>query len=205
MCVVFRSHYMAWKKHLVLRFNALHLISHGSTSYTTVMILVHLFFYRGIEVAYLLLYVDYILLTTSFMDLMHHIISLLASDFAMKNLGDLSYYLGITTTCDKGIFLFQHKYVLELLERTSMQNCNPCRTPVGAQFEVGPSGSPVLYPTLYCSLAGGLKYLTFTRLDLSYVMHQICLFVTLRNEDVPSCPSWFDKFAIWSLRLVHRA
>lgn len=56
--------------------------------------------------AYLLLYVDNIILTTSSITLLRHIISLMASKFAMKDLGDLSYFLGIAVIRDdKGIFL----------------------------------------------------------------------------------------------------
>nr|GEX30440.1 ribonuclease H-like domain-containing protein [Tanacetum cinerariifolium] len=38
----------------------------------------------------------------------------------------------------------------------------------------GPNGVLVQDLTLYCSLAGGLQYLTFTRPDLSYDVQQIC-------------------------------
>ncbi|GJZ62925.1 ribonuclease H-like domain-containing protein [Tanacetum coccineum] len=42
---------------------------------------------------------------------------------------------------------------------------------------MGPDGVPVQDPTLYCSLAGGLPYLTFTRPDLSYAVQQVCLYM----------------------------
>nr|GEV43261.1 ribonuclease H-like domain-containing protein [Tanacetum cinerariifolium] len=42
-------------------------------------------------------------------------------------------------------------------------------TPIDTEKKIGPEGSPVTDPTLYCSLAGSLQYLTFTRPDLSYV------------------------------------
>ncbi|GJZ48108.1 ribonuclease H-like domain-containing protein [Tanacetum coccineum] len=50
-------------------------------------------------------------------------------------------------------------------------------TPVDTEKKLGPEGSPVTDPTLYCSLAGALQYLTFTRPDLSYAVQQLCLFM----------------------------
>ncbi|GJZ08306.1 ribonuclease H-like domain-containing protein [Tanacetum coccineum] len=38
-------------------------------------------------------------------------------------------------------------------------------------------GDPVSDPTLYRSLAGALPYLTFTQLDLSYAVQQVCLYM----------------------------
>ncbi|GKE42784.1 ribonuclease H-like domain-containing protein [Tanacetum coccineum] len=58
-----------------------------------------------------------------------------------------------------------------------MANCKPSRTPVDTESKLGPEGVPVQDPTMYRSLAGGLQYLTFARLDLSYAMQQICLYM----------------------------
>ncbi|GJT12726.1 ribonuclease H-like domain-containing protein, partial [Tanacetum coccineum] len=63
------------------------------------------------------------------------------------------------------------KYALQLLERAHMVTCNPSRTPVDTESKLGPEGAPVHDSTLYCSLAGGIQYLTFTRPDLSYAVH----------------------------------
>nr|GEU76949.1 retrovirus-related Pol polyprotein from transposon TNT 1-94 [Tanacetum cinerariifolium] len=87
----------------------------------------------------------------------------------MTNLGALNYFLGIfATRTPTGLFLSQKKYVLQLLERAHMVNCNPSRMPVDTESKLGPEGVHVQDPTLYRSLAGGLQYLTFTRPDLSY-------------------------------------
>jgi len=81
-----------------------------------------LFIYHHIrDIAYLLLYVDDIILTTS-SDMLHRsIITKLGSEFAMKDLGSLSYFLGIDVTRDQhGLFLSQRKYASEILERARM-------------------------------------------------------------------------------------
>ncbi|GJR90468.1 ribonuclease H-like domain-containing protein [Tanacetum coccineum] len=138
-----------------------------------------LFIYRqGSQVAYLLLYMDDIILTASSTTLLQHLINSLHREFEMTDLGELNYFLGIFvvrhSTC---LFLSQRKYALQLLERAHMVNCNPSRTPVDTESKLGPNGIPVQDPTMYRSLARGLQYLTFTDLDLSYAVQQICLYM----------------------------
>jgi hypothetical protein len=50
---------------------------------------------RGSDIAYLLFYVDDIILIVSFGDLLHSIVSSLAMEFSMKNLGHLCHFLGM--------------------------------------------------------------------------------------------------------------
>nr|GEV48704.1 copia protein [Tanacetum cinerariifolium] len=136
-----------------------------------------LFIYQhGTEVAYLLIYVDDIVLTASSTTLLQHIISSLHKEFDMTDLEALNYFLGISVTRDaRGMFLSQKKYATELLERAHMSNYNATRTPVDTESKLGFNGDPISDSTLYRSLAGGLQYLIFTRPDISYVVQQICL------------------------------
>jgi hypothetical protein len=139
-----------------------------------------LFIYRqGNDMAYILLYVDDIILTASSAALRQSIISKLGSEFAMKDLGPLSYFLGISVTRHSGgLFLSQKKYAKEIIERAGMSSSNPSPTPVDTKAKLSiSSGNPYHDPTEYRSLAGALQYLTFTRLDISYVVQQICLFM----------------------------
>ena len=57
---------------------------------------------RGKTLAYILLYADDIILTTSFDAIRKSIISLLSSKFGMKDLGPLSCFLGIVVTHHTG-------------------------------------------------------------------------------------------------------
>ncbi|GJZ35838.1 ribonuclease H-like domain-containing protein [Tanacetum coccineum] len=136
-----------------------------------------LFIYRqGTYIAYLLLYVDDIVLTTSSTTLLQQITGSLHQEFSMTDLGSLNYFLGISVTRDSsGMFLSQKKYAVEILERASMVNCNPSRTPVDTESKLGDTGDVVSDPTLYRRLAGSLQYLTFTRPDISYAVQQVCL------------------------------
>nr|GFA51392.1 copia protein [Tanacetum cinerariifolium] len=94
----------------------------------------------------------------------------------MTDLGALTYFLGISVVRHPtGLFLSQKKYALQLLERAHMVNCNPSWTPVNTDSKLGPNGVPVQDSTLYRSLAEGLQYLTFTRLDFSYAVQQVAI------------------------------
>jgi hypothetical protein len=86
-------------------------------------------YHHGDDTAYILLYVDDIILTASSDTLRQSIMSKLSSEFAMKDLGPLSYFLGISVTRhSSGMFLSQQKYAEEIIERASMSSCKPIST-----------------------------------------------------------------------------
>jgi hypothetical protein len=71
--------------------------------------------------AYLLLYVDDIVLTASFTLLFLQIIAALTAEFVMKDLGSLHHFLGVSITpCNGGLFLSQCQYMLNILDRAGM-------------------------------------------------------------------------------------
>ncbi|GJR55459.1 ribonuclease H-like domain-containing protein [Tanacetum coccineum] len=137
-----------------------------------------LIYTQGSQVAYILIYVDDIILTASSPVLLLQIVDSLHKEFDMTDLGALNYFLGISTVRHPTrLFLSQKKYARQLLERAHMVNCNPSRTPIDTDSKLGPNGVPVQDHTLYRSLAGGLQYLTSTRPDLSYAVQQVCLYM----------------------------
>ncbi|GJW65641.1 ribonuclease H-like domain-containing protein [Tanacetum coccineum] len=99
---------------------------------------------QGSQVAYLLIYVDDIILTTSCPTLIQQIIGSLNNEFDMTDLGALNYFLGISADrTPTGLFLSQKKYALQLLEHAHMVTCNPSRTPIDTESKLGPEGVPV--------------------------------------------------------------
>jgi hypothetical protein len=79
---------------------------------------------------YLLLYFD-IVLTVSSMELLHHIISALQREFAMKDLMLLHHFLSITVErCPDRLFPHQRTYTMDVIKRATMADCKPFMTPV---------------------------------------------------------------------------
>lgn len=137
-----------------------------------------LFVYQhGDKLAYLLLYVDDIVIIASDPALLDLIISCLSGEFAMSDLGPLHHFLGISITWDNGdMFLSQAQYARDILHRAAMTACNPCSTPVDTSSKLSATkGARLVDGTLYRSIPGALQYLTFTTPDIAYAMQQICL------------------------------
>ncbi|PRQ56607.1 putative RNA-directed DNA polymerase [Rosa chinensis] len=78
----------------------------------------------------LLLYVDDIVITGSDKLGITSIISELSDVFDMKDLGPLSFFLGIGIRYkEKGLFLSQEKYANELIQKAGLETCRDCNTP----------------------------------------------------------------------------
>jgi hypothetical protein len=84
-----------------------------------------LFFLRNKQVTmFILVYVDDIIVASSSQDATMCLLWNLENDFALKDLGDLYYFLGIEVTKVKdGILLTQQKYATELLQCVGMISC----------------------------------------------------------------------------------
>ncbi|WVZ82501.1 hypothetical protein U9M48_029756 [Paspalum notatum var. saurae] len=159
-----------------LRFkNYLHKLGFRASRADTSLFILH----NSNQCAYLLLYVDDIILTANSSRLLNSIITQLCQEFSMSDLGPLQHFLGIhVTTTDGGLFLGQEQYALELLQRAGMAHCNPISTPIDTKAKLSANdGQPVQNPTEYRSIAGALQYLTLTRPDLQYAVQQACLFM----------------------------
>lgn len=97
----------------------------------------------------------------------------------MTDMGRISHFLGIKADFNKsGLFLSQSLYTQEIIERAGMADCKPIATPVDLKSKLSAEEGPLVPdPTSYRSLAGALQYLTFIRPDISYAVHQICLYM----------------------------
>jgi histone deacetylase 1/2 len=75
---------------------------------------------------FLLVYVDDIIVASSSPRATEALLKDLQADFALKDLGELHYFLGIEVKKARdGILLTQQKYTSDLLHRVGMRNCKP--------------------------------------------------------------------------------
>jgi len=79
------------------------------------------YFHRSLVTMFVLIYVDDILVTSNSCSAISHLITQLHCEFPVKDLIPLSYFLGIQAKKgDQELFLYQTKYIIDLLQRTKM-------------------------------------------------------------------------------------
>ncbi|XP_031265815.1 uncharacterized protein LOC116124260 [Pistacia vera] len=103
----------------------------------------------------------------------------LNSQFALKILGEVSYFLGFEVYRNKFVLLLtRSKYAQELLAKANMSNCEPCSTPMALGTKlVAEDGKYFDQPTLYRSIIGGLQYLTLSRPDIAFTINKLSQFL----------------------------
>jgi hypothetical protein len=138
-----------------------------------------LFMYRRAKVQmYLLIYVDDIIVASSTDAAVETLLNDLRSEFALKDLGPLNYFLGIEVKPNSyGVVLTQEKYTRDILRRVGMQDCKAMRTPLPADEKLSLSdGDPLTSDdaTNYHSVVGALQYVALTRPDISFSVNKVC-------------------------------
>lgn len=129
--------------------------------------------------AYVLVYVDDILVTGCTQLIIQKIIQALASRFSLKDLGRLNFFLGVEfLPHPDGIVLSQSKYISDLLHDTNMHDSNGVATPMCSTSPLLViQGEPPLDVTEYRKILGKLQYLSFTRPDLSFAVNKLSQFM----------------------------
>lgn len=80
---------------------------------------------------HMLVYVDDLIVTGNSPTHLSKFMDSLSKRFPLKDLDDLSFFLGIEVLhTPKGMLLTQTRYIADLLHRTKMENCNPIATPM---------------------------------------------------------------------------
>jgi hypothetical protein len=126
----------------------------------------------------LLLYVDDLFLTGE-ENLITKCKKKLASEFEMKDLGLMHYFLGLEVwQSPERIFLNQGKYAVEILKRFDMLECKSMNTPMEVKLKLlVDTLSELIDATLYRQIIGSLMYLTNTIQDICFVVNTLSQFL----------------------------
>ena len=132
-------------------------------------------------------YVDDRIVTTDQIEAFEKLKDDLSREFKMKDLGRLHHCLGIEFEQDvntNAVFMFQRKYIGDVLRKFGMQDSKPVSTPLDGNIklsrEMGPKTSEEMEEmsrVTYQSLIGSLMYLAVsTRPDIAYAVSSLSQF-----------------------------
>nr|GEW84084.1 reverse transcriptase, RNA-dependent DNA polymerase [Tanacetum cinerariifolium] len=126
-----------------------------------------------------LVYVDDLLITRNDEGQINSLKSQLSFVFHMKDLGELSYFLGLEVSrSSQGIFISQHKYTKELLKENGVLNNKPYKLPMYPNLKLKADvGTLLPDPEVYRRCIGQLIYLTITRPDICYTVRLLIQFM----------------------------
>lgn len=126
----------------------------------------------------------------------------LASEFEMKDLGLMHYFLSLEVWQSPGeIYFSQGKYVVKLLERFAMVECKSMHTPMEMNFKklCGKVAGPSLAnPTAYRQLIGALIFLVNTRLEIRFVVNTLSQHMIDPFECPQDCCKTCTQILAWN-------
>ncbi|GKC10464.1 putative RNA-directed DNA polymerase [Tanacetum coccineum] len=127
---------------------------------------------RGNLITCLIIYVDDMIITGNDKEEIIKLKKNLFSEFEMKDLGRLKYFLGIEVLRSKqGIFMYQKKYVLNLLAEIDMIDCKPADTLMIVNQKLYMEEKARLVDKgRYQRLVGKLIYLSHTRPNIAHAV-----------------------------------
>jgi hypothetical protein len=97
--------------------------------------------------------------------------------FQMSDLGHLSYLRIKVHQGDSEITLRQTTYAKRVVELARLTDCNPALTPMEERLKLSHDSMTEVDATQYWRLVGSLRYLTHTRLDLTFSVGYVSRFI----------------------------
>jgi histone deacetylase 1/2 len=136
------------------------------------------YFSRGQYNIYVLVYVDDIIVASSSPKPTEALLMDLQKEFALKDLGDLHYFLGIEVKRNSdGLVLSQGRYAADILARCKMDKAKSVDTLLAVSEQLRMTDGVQLEAedaTHYRSIVAALQYLTLTRPDLAFSVNKVC-------------------------------
>ena len=122
---------------------------------------------------------DDIIINGNDVDEIRKLKKMLAKEFEIKDLGKLRYFLEIIIArSNKGIFLSQKKYVLDLLKEIQMLGCKLSNSPIDPNHNLGATVvSDSMDNGQYQRLVEKLMYLSHTRPNIAFAVGVLSQFM----------------------------
>ena len=131
------------------------------------------------NIAFIIIWVDDIVVAANSIKLMDNIKNMLKKEFKMKDLGPISWFLGIQfRQTNSGIEMNQSFYLKGILERFNMSDCKPRSTPCELKIDAYDPGTDDIVDSSndrrYREIVGSLVYaMTCTRPDLAWIVTKL--------------------------------
>ncbi|OIT39145.1 putative mitochondrial protein [Nicotiana attenuata] len=123
-------------------------------------------------------YVDDLIVTSNSDSVVSLFITKLGSRFSIKDLGTLTYFLGVQVIrTSRGLLLSQRKYIEDIVDRASMGGAKSTSTPLATTNSLMMDDSVHLRdPKEYQVLVGSLQYRSLTHPDIASAIHRLSQF-----------------------------
>lgn len=138
----------------------------------------------GSDIVIISLYVDDLLVTGNNAIQIEDFKKEMMKVFEMTDLGEMTYFLGIEIKqAQNEVFIYQRKYLKEILKRFGMEECKSVSTPMAQKERLQKEdGAEPVDEGVYRSLIGCLMYLTATRPDILFPVSVLSRFLNCPSE-----------------------
>nr|GEZ04353.1 retrovirus-related Pol polyprotein from transposon TNT 1-94 [Tanacetum cinerariifolium] len=125
---------------------------------------------KGKHIMLIQIYVDDIIFGSTNLKYCTKFSDLMVKHFEMSMMGEMKFFLGLQVNpFSNGIFINQSNYILDILKRFAMENCDTVPTPLveQAKLKLDLVGKPIDH-TDYRSMIESLMYVTSSRPDIMF-------------------------------------
>ena len=134
---------------------------------------------KGCSLVFVSIYVDNIIMTGTDIDDINSLKAFLNDQFKINDLGKLHYFLGLENLYrHDGVLISQRKFTLDLLKDFDVLNYKATTSPLYFTEKLKATDGKLLYnPTHYRQLVGKLNFLTYTRMDIAFIVQHLSQFM----------------------------
>nr|GEW13183.1 uncharacterized mitochondrial protein AtMg00810-like [Tanacetum cinerariifolium] len=158
---------------------------------------------KGKHIMLIQIYVDDIIFGSMNLKYCTKFSDLMVKRFEMSMMGEMKFFLRLQINqFSNGIFINQSNYILDILKRFGMENCDTVPTPMveQAKLKLDLVRKPVDH-TDYRSLIGSLMYVTSSRPDIMFATCMCARYQANPNEHHVSAVKWIFRYLKGTINL----